>query len=704
MTMKRIKEKLFEWACREHAMNNFFDKHMLREKALELTKKYGVNGFRCSDKWLNNFLNDHGFSIDLTNIIFTDYRKWIDLMRSIIIKYRHKDFFHADELTMYSDVFPSEISCNDSKNPNLDNAPRNKIIILMSCNSTGTTKLPLLICGPYPSKITMKEHIYCHNKNSHIGNELFRNWLSNVNDYMIKCNRKILLFLQRNRMRALKDFVASNIQLVYFPEDFPSFLRPLRRDVFHYIKMIFRRKYAEQLKDITEWNLHDILTSLIEAWETIPRELIIFSFQRTRFRTDDCFLQINCDCWDSLKMGISFKKFVMFDDNLLDEEVSYEKNNYNLRNRKNIIEIKKNNSNSNLKITKNNENTIQELSNKIIKKYRSMPSEIKNYTDQKLNCPIITNHEKKWNDIKSKKLKKNLIDMNIKQRKSRKRTYNETQFVKKERDENRYMIRQENIKNSFVPKDSNIASSMLRRKKFQKEISQRQKPEVNEIQESRQKVINEALTLLSTTKVNYLNDLIDNINNNTDEETIKSSNNLSQFQLLNNKQNNTETECANKMITNFSTNFLNNFNQPSTSTNNWNVLSQEIAEQIASNEIIKKQVFEISFVNASESQKGNHDKNQNLNLPINKSTLKIMNFSKKKQQNSLDLNNPVDTSETDEPKTKKSRTDHNWYKQFETTFVFGSPDVNYSSGIQQDKKDIIESCIFSIKPSVSPKN
>lgn len=69
------------------------------------------------------------------------------------------------------------------------------------------------------------------------------------------------------------------------------------------------------------------------------------------------------------------------------------KNNYNLRNRKNIIEINKNNSNSNLKIIKNNENTIQKLSNKIIKKYRSMPSEIKNYTDQKLNCPVITNHE-----------------------------------------------------------------------------------------------------------------------------------------------------------------------------------------------------------------------------------------------------------------------------------------------------------------------
>lgn len=458
------------------------------------------------------------------------------------------------------------------------------------------------------------------------------------------------------------------------------------------------------MKEYTEWNLHDILTSLIEAWETIPREFIIFSFQRTRFRTDDCFLQINCDCWDNLKMGISFKKFVIFDDNLLDEEISHEKNNYNLRNRKNIIEINKNNSSSILKITKNDENTmIQKLSNKIIKKYQSMPSEVRNYTDQK-NCPVMTNHEKEWNDhIKSKKLKKNLIDMNIKQRKSRKRTYDEAQFVKKERNRNRYAIRQENIKNNFVPKDSNIASSMLRRKKFQKEITQRQKPEVNEIQESHQKVIDKALTLLSTKKVNYLN-LIDSINNNTDEETIKSNNNLSQFQFLNNKQNNTESECANKIITNFSNNFLNNFNQPSTSTNNWNLLSQEIAEEIASNEIInnKKQVFEISFVNASESQKENHDKSQNLNLPINNSALKIMNFSTKKQQNSLDLNNPVD-SETDEPRTKKSRTDYNWYKQFETTFVFGSPNINYP-GMQRNKKDIIESCIFSIKPSVSPKD
>lgn len=189
--------------------------------------------------------------------------------------------------------------------------------------------------------------------------------------------------------------------------------------------------------------------------------------------------------------------------------------------------------------------------------------------------------------------------MNIKQRKSRKRTYNEAQFVKKEQNKNQYMIRQENIKDS-LPKDSNIASS---RKKFQKEIPERQEPEENEMQESHQKVIDETLTLLSTTKVNYLNDIIDSMNNNTDEETIKSSNNLSQFQFLNNKQDNTESECANKIITNFSTNFLNNFNQPSTSTNNWNVLSQEIPEQIASNEIIKKQVFEISFVNGSESRK-----------------------------------------------------------------------------------------------------
>ena len=98
--------------------------------------------------------------ISQTGPKFANYRDWLDLMRSTIIKYRHKDLFHVDEMTMYSDILPSEISPNGSEDSKATESPRNQITILMSCNSSGTTKLPLLICGPYSSKITVKEHVY----------------------------------------------------------------------------------------------------------------------------------------------------------------------------------------------------------------------------------------------------------------------------------------------------------------------------------------------------------------------------------------------------------------------------------------------------------------------------------------------------------------------------------------------------------------
>lgn len=84
------------------------------------------------------------------------------------------------------------------------------------------------------------------------------------------------------------------------------------------------------------------MRSLAEAWQEVPRDLIIASFQRTSFRTDDCFLEIRCNAWENLKTGVSFRKFVTFDD-YLSINASYKQceftgrsHSYNLRTRKAI--------------------------------------------------------------------------------------------------------------------------------------------------------------------------------------------------------------------------------------------------------------------------------------------------------------------------------------------------------------------------------
>lgn len=87
------------------------------------------------------------------------------------------------------------------------------------------------------------------------------------------------------------------------------------------------------------WNVENVVGSLVEAWQEVPRDLIIASFQRTSFRTDDCFLEIRCNAWENLKTGVSFRKFVTFDD-YLPINVSYKQckftgrnHSYNLRTR-----------------------------------------------------------------------------------------------------------------------------------------------------------------------------------------------------------------------------------------------------------------------------------------------------------------------------------------------------------------------------------
>lgn len=93
------------------------------------------------------------------------------------------------------------------------------------------------------------------------------------------------------------------------------------------------------------WNVENVVRSLLEAWMEVPRALIIASFQRTGFRIDDCFLEIHCDAWKDLGIGIPFEKFVTFDDNLLNDtshkhhKSATRNHNYNLRNRRAIRSV-----------------------------------------------------------------------------------------------------------------------------------------------------------------------------------------------------------------------------------------------------------------------------------------------------------------------------------------------------------------------------
>lgn len=196
-----------------------------------------------------SFLKRYGFSLNLkesSGPIFKDYRLWIDMMQSTITQYQHEDLFHVDELTMYSDISPTRISVSPTQQHTKSNTRLKKTTVLLCCNASGTEKLPLLICGSYLAIIMGKDHMYSHSEDASINDCLFREWLTRLNNRMSSNGRRILLLVHRNRIGSFRNLELCNIRHVFFPDNFPPLLRPLKRDVFHFVKMAYRRKYVHE--------------------------------------------------------------------------------------------------------------------------------------------------------------------------------------------------------------------------------------------------------------------------------------------------------------------------------------------------------------------------------------------------------------------------------------------------------------------------
>lgn len=423
-----------------------------------------------------------------------------------------------------------------------------------------------------------------------------------------------------------------------------------------------------------EWNLRDVLESLIDAWETIPREIIICRFQRTHFRTDDYFLQIDCDHWGDLQTGITFKRFVTFDDDLSDKNLSPKNSlhKYNLRTScSDKVQVNENDSNSTLMSDED-----------ILFDSRS-------HGDRALESAVATNQPKIQNDKSWPK--RDPAGGHSGHGKPQKRPHSETRFPSKEESGNRRESEDGIIKNVFAEKGPEVGcSGSIAGEHFKKQALQRHRTETNRATESLQPVIDKALTLTTFTKADYTKKLIDSINA-TEQEARRDVNCQTEIGDLNEEQN------VQKVSLN-----LCELCQPSTSTNDLNSLSkvllqnafQEIVSH-SSKETCSNELRELDVENQTLSDRSTSGP------PSDQPESFI--FSKTVRPN---LESNGDDSSGSEPSEKKLKLDYNWSKQFETTFVFGPPNApehgNCSSQHQRDE-NIVDSCIHNVTPSVSPK-
>lgn len=345
------------------------------------------------------------------------------------------------------------------------------------------------------------------------------------------------------------------------------------------------------------------MRSLVKAWRKVPRDLIIASFQRTSFRTDDCFLEIHCSAWEELKTGVSFRKFVTFDDNLSvsasrkRQRSTGNSHGYNLRNRK-IIRL----------VDDRFDSAIERHENSI-------------------------NYHSKENE----KLKKIFMEKEIDWKSSGKSSLKRSR-EKARLDENKEANGTKSNDESTPKNKKHIVSTST---KFPKVIdnqiikSTAQSFEIEEIHPMRAVVSDELIA--SGTNTICDNELAKTTNKNGSENgQVASSERL--------------IESPSKVE----------------NTNSSEVTSQQVSNDTSLADLNTKEpdAEAISRATARDAMGSINENNDR----------SFQNSLKRKRSPSASTEGTADNSSDGEPQRKRSKSDYNWTKQYETTFVFGSPD------------------------------
>lgn len=127
--------------------------HLLKQKAETLALRLGIDGFKFSDGWLQNFKKRYdlafkkmcGESGAVDSTLVANYRggKLVELLR----RYSADDTFNLDETGLFYKLLPEKTLARSGEPCHGGKLSKERVTVVVGCNASGTEKLPLLVIG-----------------------------------------------------------------------------------------------------------------------------------------------------------------------------------------------------------------------------------------------------------------------------------------------------------------------------------------------------------------------------------------------------------------------------------------------------------------------------------------------------------------------------------------------------------------------------
>jgi hypothetical protein len=231
-----IEDELLKYIADMKRTGRRITRFVIMLKAKAIAHSLGIENFRASKNWINNFLRkqdtisphpkqvgastsrDVTDSIDDESSILSNkmIKKWKKGLSCLTSEFSTEDF-NLDEVGIYYKMdFCRFHNLSDNRSPPRSSG-KDMITVLLGSNASGTEKLPLLIIAK-SSGNSLQTNVLKWSKKGSLTSKIFEEYMVQLNQKMMVQNRKILVFLDNNAShKVLHKTTLQNITCVFFP-------------------------------------------------------------------------------------------------------------------------------------------------------------------------------------------------------------------------------------------------------------------------------------------------------------------------------------------------------------------------------------------------------------------------------------------------------------------------------------------------------
>jgi len=243
-----IEEALTVWV--DNAIRNgiIITDSILSAKALSFAFLLNEDKFKGSNGWVDNFKKRHNLKQynrhgEAASAPIQDLETMRENLRQTLKDYDPENIFNCDETGLFWKMKPSRTISNGPVSGTKQS--KDRVTVLLTCNSSGTEKLPPLFIHKYENPRALKNINkktlpvdYYWNKKSWMQVSIWNEYLKKLNSRMRAQNRTILLLVDNAPTHALYETTnLTNIVIKHLPPNTTSHLQPCDQEIINSFKV-----------------------------------------------------------------------------------------------------------------------------------------------------------------------------------------------------------------------------------------------------------------------------------------------------------------------------------------------------------------------------------------------------------------------------------------------------------------------------------